>query len=171
MLDLQSDRWSKLSHAYGSASDIPALLRELKTYPPNEGYESEPYFSLWSSLCHQGDVYTASYAAVPHIIESLASKPARANWNYFLLPICIEIARSKGSGPIMPPDLVEDYFRSLAQLPSLAALVAEGPLDETYCGTLAAAIAVAGGHPTLGEAILELEPDVVPKFLEWKHDL
>ena len=62
LLDLDDGGWAQLEHAYGSAADIPALLRQLRSFPPGRDYQSEPYFSLWSALCHQGEVYTASYA-------------------------------------------------------------------------------------------------------------
>lgn len=75
MLELDSPRWKKLKHAYGKASDIPALLERLKTAPPPADWQSEPWFSLWSALCHQHDVYTASYAALPHIAAIAAAKP------------------------------------------------------------------------------------------------
>ncbi|OKJ69627.1 hypothetical protein [Streptomyces sp. CB02261] len=52
--------WPRLSHAYGSAEDIPALLARIAS-------ESEPglWNDLWSALCHQGSVYSASFAALP----------------------------------------------------------------------------------------------------------
>lgn len=67
MLNLDSPKWSELDHAYGKASDIPDLLRQLETIP-NPDDNSEPWLSLWSSLAHQGDIYSASFAAVPHIV-------------------------------------------------------------------------------------------------------
>lgn len=68
MIELGDPRWEKLSHAYGSAADIPELLRQLAgATGPKIRYDSEPWFTLWSSLCHQGDVYDASYAALPHL--------------------------------------------------------------------------------------------------------
>ena len=73
MLELDDPRWSELSHAYGGASDIPALLRQLAKSPRQQGTKEEPWFTLWSSLCHQGDAYSASYAAIPHIVEMAAS--------------------------------------------------------------------------------------------------
>src|SRR5713101_5965536 len=75
MLDLSSPRWKKLSQAYGSAEGIPALLIQLKTAPLSESYQSEPCNSLCGSLCHQSDSYTASYAAVPHIIHLGPKRP------------------------------------------------------------------------------------------------
>jgi hypothetical protein len=49
MLDLDSPHWAELQHAYGSAADIPNLLRHLNTLPASEGNE-EPWHSLWSAL-------------------------------------------------------------------------------------------------------------------------
>jgi len=53
MLSLDSDRWSELQHAYGDASNIPALLVQLIDLPSATG-DAEPWFSLWSALAHQG---------------------------------------------------------------------------------------------------------------------
>ena len=120
---------------------------------------------LWSSLCHQGEIDTASYAAVPHLVRVLASGPTHAHWDFFLLPACIEIARTKGHGPEIPADLRDDYFAPLQRIPALAA--AESEWDGGYyCPAVAAALAVARGQPALGEAILELEPDAVGEFME-----
>jgi len=85
MLDLMSPRWKELSHAYGPARDIPDLLKQLKTAPPKKDYRSEPWFSRWSALCHQGDVYTASYAAVPHIVAVGSKKPLSQRPDFLLL--------------------------------------------------------------------------------------
>ncbi|MFC8794142.1 hypothetical protein [Streptomyces cinereoruber] len=54
--------WSRLSHAYGSAEDIPALLTRVAAGP-----EPELWNDLWSALCHQGSVYPASFAALPRL--------------------------------------------------------------------------------------------------------
>jgi hypothetical protein len=166
MLQLDSSKWSDLRHAYGSASDIPAMLRELEQLPPHDGSEAPPYFILWSSLCHQGDVYTASYAAVPHIIRVLASAPTRAHWDFFLLPACIEIARASGRGPEISPELRDDYFAALKRIPALAAAAAEAEWDEGFCRIVSAAVAVAKGQPTLGAAILELDSATIKEFME-----
>jgi hypothetical protein len=166
MLRLDSPNWSQLQHAYGAASDIPDMLRQLEAFPPHEGHEAPPYFMLWSSLCHQDDVYTASYAAVPHLIRILASAPTRAHWDFFLLPTCIEISRLRGRGPDIPAELRDAYFSALQRIPSLGAAAAEAQWDEIYCRAVAAAIAVAKGQPALGEAILELDPDGVREFMQ-----
>ena len=170
MLQLDSPKWSELSHAYGSAADIPAMLHQLEQMPPHDGSKAPPYFMLWSSLCHQGDAYTASYAAVPHIIRVLASAPTRAHWDFFLLPTCIEIARAGGRGPEIPAELSDDYFTALRRIPALAAAAAESQWDEGFCRIISAAIAAAKGQPSLGEAILELDASTVKKFMKARFD-
>jgi hypothetical protein len=166
MLPLDSPTWSQLRHAYGDASDIPDMLRHLETFPSHEGHEAPPYFMLWSSLCHQDDVYTASYAAVPHVISILASAPTRAHWDFFLLPTCIELSRRRGHGPEVPLELHEAYFSAMQRIPSLAAAAAEANWDEVYCRAVAAAIVVAKGQPVLGQTILELDPDSAREFMK-----
>lgn len=56
--------WSALKHAYGSAADVPALLASLSPDP-----EASVWEQLWSRLCHQGTVYSASFAALPALID------------------------------------------------------------------------------------------------------
>ncbi len=85
MLSLESPRWSELQHAYGPASDIPALLAQLGMVPSSTD-GSEPWFTLWSALAHEGDVYSASFAAVPHVVHALACAPDKADHGHFQFP-------------------------------------------------------------------------------------
>lgn len=55
--------WSTLKHAYGNAVDVPALLASLSPDPQASVWEE-----LWSRLCHQGTVYSASFAALPALV-------------------------------------------------------------------------------------------------------
>lgn len=61
--------WSQLTHAYGPADDIPALLDQLASDPT-----SERWTDLWSALCHQGSVYSASFAALPWLTRIAGSE-------------------------------------------------------------------------------------------------
>lgn len=97
MPDLDSPRWRELQDAYGPATKIPKLVRQLQSDPsPKASSNDEPWFSLWSALCHQGDVYTASYAAVPAIVATLRAARLPITMDFFLLPVCIELARMRG---------------------------------------------------------------------------
>jgi hypothetical protein len=119
MLSLDSPRWATLQHAYGDASDIPELLRQLPDFPPSDG-NKEPWFTIWSSLAHQGDVYSASFAAVPHVVAALATDPVRASGAYFQFPAWVEIRRHRKGDP----------ERSDASLNSCRSRVIERTLSE-----------------------------------------
>ncbi|RUL75973.1 hypothetical protein [Dyella choica] len=168
MLDLDNPRWNELKHAYGTASDIPPLLRQLATLPAADG-QVEPWSSLWSALAHQGDVYSASFAAVPHVIAALATDPAKADSSYFHFPAWIECCRVRRNVPV-PDDLVDDYTRALSRLPMLVADASKRPWDDGFMQCALAAIAVAKGQPAVAEAVMELDPETAEKFLEWVHE-
>lgn len=72
--------WSKLEHAYGSAEDIPELLAKLST-----SESARVWDDLWSRVCHQGSVYSASLPVLPHLLE------AASRWEpkYRSMPICL----------------------------------------------------------------------------------
>lgn len=63
--------WAALTHAYGSAEDVPGHLAALESDDAEQ--RRVALDALWSSLCHQGTVYEASRAAVP-ALASLMSK-------------------------------------------------------------------------------------------------
>ena len=168
MFSLDDSRWSELRHAYGVASDVPALLRQLADLPSSEN-DQEPWFSLWSALAHQGDVYSASFAAVPHVIEALASAPLKAEFSYFQFPAWVEICRKKNGVPI-PEDIAPAYFQSLARLPGLVAEAASRQWDERFLRCALSAIAAAKGETAMAEAVLELSPEVAGKFMEWFYE-
>jgi hypothetical protein len=164
MIGLESPRWSELKHAYGDAGNIPALLRQLEAMP-RDGSE-DPWFTLWSALAHQGDVYPASFAAVPHVVRALAAAPALAGPSFFHFPAWIEICRQRNNVPI-PSDLAGPYFEALAQLPSLVAAAAARSWDAEVLVCALSAIAASKGEAAVAEAVLELTPDVAREFMEW----
>lgn len=64
-----SINWSDLSHAYGSAEDVPHLLRDLTS--PDEQLRGNARGTLYTNIYHQGTVYQASAYAVPFLVEIL----------------------------------------------------------------------------------------------------
>lgn len=169
MLDLDSPRWSQLSHAYGPATDIPPLLRQLKHFPSSEN-NAEPWFTIWSALAHQGDVYSASFAAVPHVVGYLAQAPTKADFSYFQFPAWVEICRRKG-GVAIPADLTDAYENALSALPRLVATAADRPWDEGMLSCALSAIAASKGYPAVAEAVLEIDTGVAENFLNWRSEL
>lgn len=72
MLPLDSPRWKRLVHAYGTSSDVPAWIREFGSIDSHgceawlEGRLNEV---LWGALCHQYTVYSATIASIPHFVD------------------------------------------------------------------------------------------------------
>jgi len=166
-LDLDSPRWSELRHAYGDASDIPEPLRQLEDFPPHAAYEDEPWFSLWSALSHQGDIYSASFAAVPHVVRVIATDPMRADFSYFQFPAWVEVCRVRTKTPV-PDDLAPSYFEALSRIPSLvAASAAQAKWEDNLLLSALAAIAASKGAITVAEVVLELTPDVLAELPQW----
>src|SRR5262245_18966869 len=67
MLDFNSDEWGTLRHAYGDASDTPGIIRRLRAASAREW--DAVMEELRASILHQGDVFTATYAAMPHLLQ------------------------------------------------------------------------------------------------------
>ncbi|MEI7056376.1 hypothetical protein WBG06_11210 [Nocardioides sp. CCNWLW239] len=66
--------WAGLRDAYGSAEQVPAILEAAEL----SGTEFGPAWdAAWSHLCHQGTVYSASYAAIPLLADMCSRQPVR----------------------------------------------------------------------------------------------
>ena len=111
-------------------------------------------------------MYSASFAAVPHVVAAIESAPARASFAYFTFPAWVEVCRRQNSVEI-PTDLAAGYFDYLARLPALVAAASAREWDEGFLRGALAAIAAAKGHPALANAVLELAPDVLNDFERW----
>ena len=69
---LESVPWSLLSHAYGPADDVPALIRALGSLDSKE--RQHALYELYGNIWHQGTIYEATSYAVPFLLE-LAADP------------------------------------------------------------------------------------------------
>ncbi|MDZ4325916.1 MAG: hypothetical protein U1A73_13020 [Pseudomonas sp.] len=166
MLRLDDPQWANLRHAYGTAENIPPLLSQLSSLPSDIG-DAEPWFTIWSSLAHQGDVYPASFASVPHIIATLAANPSSAPAAFFHFPAWVEICRHRASFEV-PAPLAEPYFAALRQLPGIVAAAASpGGWSHEQSQCTLACLAVAQGQHAMAEALLELSPEVLADFVVW----
>jgi hypothetical protein len=166
MIPLDSPAWDQLRHAYGPASNIPDLLRQLTANPQPVKVDDGPWESLWSALCHQGDVYTASYAAVPHIVQIAFNAKGQTDFSFFLLPACVEIARKRKRGPDIPQELECDYFAALHKLIECAARHAASHWDISMLLSVLAAIAAAKGQPGIAGLLTELPSNVIERLDE-----
>ncbi len=68
---LDEINWAAFNHAYGPATDVPHLLRQLLS--TNEELRSQAMFELYGNIWHQHTVYEATAFAVPFLIDLLQS--------------------------------------------------------------------------------------------------
>ena len=165
MLSLDSPDWTNLTHAYGSAANIPQLLRQLESLPSSDG-NAEPWFPLWSALAHQGDVYPASFAAVPHVVRVLSTDPTRASYVYFQFPAWVEICRQRHQVDV-PNNLAAAYFQSIKRLATLVGEAAAGDWDGNLLAAAMSALAVSKGFAHVGEVALELDTQTTEELLRY----
>src|SRR6266436_3462558 len=100
MTNINQIKWEELQDAYGNASRVHDFLQQVtKNKVLKHDAQSGPWFELWSRLYHQGSIYTASYAAVPILIEAIKGEAQPFAMDFFLLPVSIELARVKDGAP------------------------------------------------------------------------
>ena len=152
MLELDSPTWATLSHAYGDASNVPGLLFQLQTATGNDW--SDINDELMSAIIHQGDVYTATYAAASHLMQ-LASDYGPC-WQSDDLLQSIGYASRGGPGPSVPESLEEDWedAQSDARDLILERLI-NGEVSEKYAGSLIGALLYLSGEWAAGELVTD----------------
>lgn len=62
--------WDTLEHAYGSAEDVPGLLRQLLSSDPK--VRAKAQHALYGNIFHQGTRYPATSYVIPFLIEMCA---------------------------------------------------------------------------------------------------
>jgi tetratricopeptide (TPR) repeat protein len=62
--------WDTLEHAYGTAEDVPGLLRRLLS--PHPKVRAEAQHALYGNIFHQGTRYPATPYVIPFLIEMCA---------------------------------------------------------------------------------------------------
>jgi len=65
VLALDDPRWRELRECFGTAEHVPDLLRRVVS-----ASQGDVWGDMFQHLCHQGGTaYSASYAAVPHVMR------------------------------------------------------------------------------------------------------
>ncbi len=62
--------WASMNHAYGSAADVPDLIRELASDDP--AIREEAFSAAYGNIFHQGSRYEATAPTLPFLLEILA---------------------------------------------------------------------------------------------------
>ena len=132
MISLCDRSWAELKHAYGSAEDTPDLLRRIREDPTGATPDGkEAWEDLFSSICHQGDVYSASYAAVPHLVVAARVHSALERQQCLWLIGSIERARLTDHNPDVPEELRDPYQEAIREALPLSLETLAG-VEETW---------------------------------------
>jgi HEAT repeat protein len=135
--------WAELSHAYGSAEDVPDWLRDLRSADADDRLDARR--RLYAAIDHQGTRYAASAPAVP-FLYALAADPATEQrpeivrllgflaigYEEMWLPAGVDIATWRRDVADAPADDAEyagyemaTYDAVRATVPGLCALLAD----------------------------------------------
>lgn len=117
MLGLDNPRWNELDNGYDTFYSTQDFLRRLWAESPN--MSPGEWANFLGSLCGAEQVFPASFAAIPHVIEvAKLRKPQERP--LFMLAVClVEGNRLRNKTPI-PQDLEEAYRQAIeATLPLL----------------------------------------------------
>lgn len=76
--------WASMNHAYGSAADVPELIRNIAS--DDDEVREEAFYAAYGNIFHQGSRYEATAPAVPFLLEILQQPdyPAQAALLYLL---------------------------------------------------------------------------------------
>ncbi len=154
-LELSSPRWAELTQAFGTAEDVPRLLASLST--TQDGRErAELWYGVAATLCPGGRVFTASYAAAPHLLRITADMALAERVVAVQLVSEIEVARHEAGAAAIPGDVLLAYARTIESLPAVVAELAVVSWDEGTAQVLSAALAVGKRQPVLARRIMAL---------------
>jgi hypothetical protein len=132
--------WAQLTHAYGAAHGIPLLLERAALDPA-----SPVWNELWSRLCHQGSVYSASFAALPALTDLARQWSATDRFTPLVLASAILASTDR---PYEAKDPRQTYAAEVTELIGLTeqALQDPGPSRDlaTYIALLEALLALEG---------------------------
>ncbi|SBT43572.1 HEAT repeat domain-containing protein [Micromonospora auratinigra] len=90
--------WASLTHAYGSAEDVPGLLRDLRS--ADDEVRAAALYELYGTVYHQGTRYEASAYAVPFLLDLLADPATPARHELVQLLSCLAVGHPPSALPV-----------------------------------------------------------------------
>ncbi len=154
MIDLADTRWLELTGGCGSPYDPRPVLARLE----REEIVEDAWKELWDELHHQGDIGTAAYAVVPHLVRIHAGRGV-PDWNTYALLGVIELARDRDANPALPTWLRSDYDTAWERIVPLGLRDLGASNDATLTRSALGVLAVARGLRRQGEVLLTRTDD------------
>ena len=106
--------WNNLEHAYGKASDVPILLKDLTSKDPET--RENALWELYGNIYHQGTRYEATIYAIPFIFQIIRAPntPQKAD----LIRFTVDLALGYPEAFLPKGPNVEDWMDDVAYLKS-----------------------------------------------------
>ena len=104
--------WTKLTHAYGEASDVPELIRSLASNDEDE--RKSALWELYGNIFHQGTRYEATPHAIPFIFELIRDPQVLDKAN--LIKFTVDLALGYPEAFLPKGPNVEDWAIDAEQL-------------------------------------------------------
>jgi len=142
VIPFDSARWTELRHAFGSAGDVPGMLDRL-----GKG-DATVMADLFGYICHQGTPESASYAAVPHLVE--ISRDVRDPELRAEILVLIGAIAAATDLPDVPADLRVAYEAALPLARDLALKTLNEAIKPSNAVYLLEAAATLDGRTVLG---------------------
>ncbi|MGW3287930.1 HEAT repeat domain-containing protein [Streptomyces sp. NPDC001002] len=131
--------WASMRHAYGSAEDVPGLLRALASTDPAE--REIALDAMYGGVHHQGDVYDSTLACIPFLFELAESEAVRERCGI------VELLVSIGQEGEPPEGIADDaYAMACTAVRAGAEVFARLTADRDSGVRRTAAVAVARFH-------------------------
>jgi hypothetical protein len=120
--------WKKLEHAYGEASDVPQLIRNLASKDPD--LRDQALYELYGNIFHQGTRYQATPYAIPFFFELIRQPdtPDKAD----LIKFTVDLALGYPEAYLPKGPNVEDWVIDAEQLKEEAQSEELGDIEEDW---------------------------------------
>lgn len=149
--------WGELIGGYGTFCDPRPLI-------DSAANGSGSWDDVFQELYHQGDVGTASYAAVP-ILARIAETAAVTHWIPFGLSAAIEDARLFRKSPDIPQWLCQDYAAAWDRLFEAARRCLADAEDPPLVQSLLAVLSFYKKQPLLGHLASDFTTDELGEMI------
>ena len=155
MLSLDSPKWEDL-RANGDAMEIPLLIRRLQHTAAMDEFK-HLWLNLWETIFHQYDVYTASYAALPHLVDMVIKLPhIEVPFYAGSIGMIAAVAHREHVDCILP-SLQPAYITALQKAAEFLITLLPSPgWGESDYTLLCGALAAVQGYPILAINLLDV---------------
>jgi hypothetical protein len=151
MLALDDSRWTELISGYRVKYDARPLLRRFATGENASACWEE----VWNQLHHQGDVDTASYAVLPHLIQSARRQPR--DWNLYGYAAALLLEAGRRRNPPVPKYLQPGFDAAIQDVFDLAIADLHAGVAPMTLRVILEFLAIHGQAPELGRAIRDID--------------